>query len=145
MAGLLQNSTIFKTNHSANVFGDRISIQHDQGKAFTCNAGDMGLIPGSGRPHWSRKWQPTPVFLPGNPKDRGTWQDTAHGVAKSQTRLGAGTCMTIINIYFFKSTSARHGIVRKSHDSDLRAASCWLQSTRAIKKEQRVKLKLIGS
>ena len=25
------------------------------------NAGDLGLIPGSGR----RKWQPSPVFLPG--------------------------------------------------------------------------------
>ena len=26
---------------------------------------DMGLIPGSGRFPWRRKWQPTPVFLPG--------------------------------------------------------------------------------
>jgi len=32
------------------------------------NAGDVreaDLIPGSGRFPWSRKWQPTPVFLPG--------------------------------------------------------------------------------
>ena len=31
-------------------------------------AGDVreaDLIPGSGRFPWSRKWQPTPVFLPG--------------------------------------------------------------------------------
>ena len=28
------------------------------------NAGDTGLIPGSGRFPRSRKWQPTPVFLP---------------------------------------------------------------------------------
>ena len=27
------------------------------------NAGDLGLIPGSGR-SWRRKWQPTLVFLP---------------------------------------------------------------------------------
>ena len=27
--------------------------------------GDAGLIPGSGRPQWGRKWQSTPVFLPG--------------------------------------------------------------------------------
>jgi len=33
------------------------------GKESTCNAGDMGLIPGSGR-SWRRKWQLTPVFLP---------------------------------------------------------------------------------
>ena len=34
-------------------------------KASACNAGDLGLIPGWGRPPWRRKWQPTPVFLPG--------------------------------------------------------------------------------
>ena len=28
-------------------------------------AGDVGLIPGSGRFAWRRKWQHTPVFLPG--------------------------------------------------------------------------------
>ena len=28
-------------------------------------AGDPGLIPGSGRVPWRRKWQPTAVFLPG--------------------------------------------------------------------------------
>ena len=39
------------------------------GKASACNAGDPGLIPGSGRSPGDlpsrRKWQPTPVFLPG--------------------------------------------------------------------------------
>ena len=30
-----------------------------------CNAGDSGSIPASGRFTWRRKWQPTPVFLPG--------------------------------------------------------------------------------
>ena len=29
-----------------------------------------------------RPWQPTPVFLPGNPMDRRTWQATVHEVAK---------------------------------------------------------------
>ena len=29
------------------------------GKASAYNAGDLGLIP------WRRKWQPTPVFMPG--------------------------------------------------------------------------------
>ena len=31
----------------------------------TCNARDLGSIPGSGRFPWRREWQPTPVFLPG--------------------------------------------------------------------------------
>ena len=38
------------------------------GKEFTCDAGDtgdVGSIPGSGRPPRGRTWQPTPVFLPG--------------------------------------------------------------------------------
>ena len=30
------------------------------------NAGGVGLIPGSGRFPGERKWQPAPVFLPGN-------------------------------------------------------------------------------
>ena len=29
------------------------------------NARDMGSVPGSGKSPWRRKWQPTPVFLPG--------------------------------------------------------------------------------
>ena len=38
-----------------------------EGKASACNAGDLGSIPGWGRFPWRRKWQPTPVFLPGKP------------------------------------------------------------------------------
>ena len=36
-----------------------------EGKASACNAGDLGSIPGSGRSPSRRKWQPSPVFLPG--------------------------------------------------------------------------------
>ena len=35
------------------------------GKASACNAWDPGLIPGSGRFPWKKKWQPIPVLLPG--------------------------------------------------------------------------------
>ena len=38
-------------------------------KNLTANAGDMGLIPWWGRFPWRRKWQPTPVFLPGEYMD----------------------------------------------------------------------------
>ena len=34
-------------------------------KVSVWNAGDLGLIPGSGRSPWRRKWQPTPAFSPG--------------------------------------------------------------------------------
>ena len=35
------------------------------GKESACNVGDSGLIPWVGKISWRRKWQPTPVFLPG--------------------------------------------------------------------------------
>ena len=36
--------------------------------------------------HWRRKWQPTPVFLPGESQGRGAWWAAVCGVAQSQTR-----------------------------------------------------------
>ena len=49
--------------------------------------------------HRRRKWQPTPVFLPGGSQGRGAWWATVYGVAKSRTRLkwlssssSLGTC-----------------------------------------------------
>ena len=35
------------------------------GKASACSMGDLGSIPGLGTSPGERKWQPTPVFLPG--------------------------------------------------------------------------------
>ena len=32
---------------------------------------------------WRREWQPTPLFLPEKPMDRGVWWATIHGVAES--------------------------------------------------------------
>ena len=37
--------------------------------------------------YWRRKWQPTPLFLPGESQGRGAWWAAVYGVAKSQTRL----------------------------------------------------------
>ena len=37
--------------------------------------------------HWRRKWQPTPVFLPGESQGRGAWWAAVFGVAQSRTRL----------------------------------------------------------
>ena len=34
---------------------------------------------------WRRKWQPTPVFLPKNPMDRGAWQAVDHGAPESDS------------------------------------------------------------
>ena len=37
--------------------------------------------------HWRRKWQPTPVFLPGESQEWGAWWAAVYGVAQSRTRL----------------------------------------------------------
>ena len=37
--------------------------------------------------HCRRKWQPTPVFLPGESQDGGAWWAAVSGVAQSWTRL----------------------------------------------------------
>ena len=37
--------------------------------------------------HWRRKWQPIPVFLPGESQGRGAWWAAVSGVAQSRTRL----------------------------------------------------------
>ena len=36
------------------------------------DARDLGSIPGLGRFPWRRKWQPTPVFLPGESHGQGS-------------------------------------------------------------------------
>ena len=37
--------------------------------------------------HWRRKWQPTPVFLPGESQGREAWWAAIYGVAQSRTQL----------------------------------------------------------
>ena len=51
----------------------------------------FGLDPWVRKIPWRRNWQPTPVFLPGNPIDSGAWLAPVIGVAKSQTGLIDGT------------------------------------------------------
>ena len=57
------------------------------GKESACNAGDLGLIPGSGRSPGERNGHPLQYSCLENPMDRGAWQATVHGVTKNQTRL----------------------------------------------------------
>ena len=54
-------------------------------KESACNAGDVGLIPGSGRSPREGNGNPLQYSCLENPMDRGAWQATVHGVAGSQT------------------------------------------------------------
>ena len=57
------------------------------GKESTYNAGNLDLIPGSGRSSGEGNVNPLQYSCLGNPMDRGAWWDTVHGVTKSWTRL----------------------------------------------------------
>ena len=59
------------------------------GKESACNAGDLGSIPGSGRSSGEGTGNPLQYSCLENPTDRGAWQATGRGVAKSvkETRL----------------------------------------------------------
>ena len=58
-----------------------------EGKESTCNAGDLGSIPGLGRSPGDGNGNPLQCCLE-NSMERGAWQAIVHGVAKSQTRPG---------------------------------------------------------
>ena len=50
-----------------------------------CNAGDTGLIPGSGRSPGEGNGNPLQYSCLGNAMDRGAWRAAVHGVTNSRT------------------------------------------------------------
>ena len=54
-------------------------------KASACNAGDLGLIPQSGRSPGEGNGNPLQYSCLENPMDGGAWWAKVHGVTKSQT------------------------------------------------------------
>ena len=59
-------------------------------KASTCNVGDLGSFPGSGRSPGEGNGTPLQYSCLENPTDGGAWWATVHGVAQSRTRLSEG-------------------------------------------------------
>ena len=57
------------------------------GKESTCNAGDLGLIPGSGKSPGEGNGNPLQYSYLENFMNRGAWQATVHGVMKNWIRL----------------------------------------------------------
>ena len=55
------------------------------GKESACNAGDPGLIPGSGRTSGAGNGNPLQYSCLENPMDGGAWRATVHGVVESET------------------------------------------------------------
>ena len=55
------------------------------GKDLASNAGDLSLIPGSGRSLGVGNGNPLQYSCPEDSMERGAWQTIAHGVAQSRT------------------------------------------------------------
>ena len=65
----------------------RVSPGDSEVKASACNAGDLDSIPGLGRYPGEGNGIPLQYSCLENPKDRGAWWATVHGVTKSWTWL----------------------------------------------------------
>ena len=61
------------------------------GKESACSAGDLGLIPGSGRSLGEGNGNPLQYSCLENPTDRGAWRATVHVFTKSWTQLSSPT------------------------------------------------------
>ena len=54
-------------------------------KESTCNAGDLGSIPGLGRSPGGGHGNPLQYSCLENSRDSGAWRATDHGISRSQT------------------------------------------------------------
>ena len=70
-----------------------------RGKELACQCRRREFDPWVGKIRWRRKWQPTPVFLPG--KSHGQRHLAGHGITKSRTRLSKWTTETILLVSLF--------------------------------------------
>ena len=62
-------------------------LYDSDGKGSTCNAGDLALIPGSGRPPGEGNGNLLEYSCLENSTDRGAWQATVHEVARAEHDL----------------------------------------------------------
>ena len=63
-------------------------------KNLPAHAGDMGLIPRWDKIPWRKKWQPTPVFWPGESYGQRSLTSYKRGSQKSQMGLSNETTNT---------------------------------------------------
>ena len=77
-------------SHTVQLFGETSYLGFPGGSVVKnppANAGDVGWIPESGISPGEGNGNSLQYSCLGNPMDRGAWQATVHGVAKSQTQL----------------------------------------------------------
>ena len=64
-------------------------LSGSDGKESACSAGDLGLIPGSGRSPEEENGKALEYSCLENHMYKGAWGAIAHGVTKSQTQLSS--------------------------------------------------------
>ena len=67
--------------------GYRGAPRGSDGEESACRCRTPEFDPQVGKVPWRRAWLPTQYSCLENPKDRGAWWATVHGVTKSRTRL----------------------------------------------------------
>ena len=72
--------------------------------------------------HWRRKWQPSPVFLPGESQDRGASWAAIYGVVQSRTPLKQRSSSSNSSMYGCESWTMKKAERRRSDAFEL---WCW--------------------
>ena len=71
------------------------------GEESTCNAGDLGLTPGSGRSPGEGNGHPLQCSCLENPTDKGAWQAAVHGGHKepdTTQRLSTAQSILVVTV-----------------------------------------------
>ena len=76
--------------------------------AHAGGAGDLGLIPGSGRFPGEENGNPIQCSCLGNPMDSGAWQATGHGVSKRRTQLSSSRSFLTVSFYVLPPRGSCH-------------------------------------
>ena len=95
-------------------------------------AGDVGSLPGSGRSPWRREWQPTPVFLPGEPHGQRSlvgyspWGHKDRTSTKHhQQMLYSKHCLETLS-YFISALFIEHRLCIRLEDSRKEVSGAFL-------------------
>ena len=73
-------------------------------KAYACNAGDLGSIPGSRRSPGEGNGNPLQYSFLENPMDGGAWWAAVHAVPKNRTQLREQFFMQTVHLSFYTHT-----------------------------------------